>query len=78
MASPRSSGYRTGFVGKWHMGNDPTPGPGFDSWVSFPGQGAIIDPQLDENGRLAKVPGYVTDLLTERSLAFLHADAAGR
>ena len=71
------SGYRTGFVGKWHMGNDATPRPGFDYWVSFPGQGAIIDPQLHENGRLAKVPGYITDLLTERSLAFLRSAAAG-
>ncbi|OYQ25335.1 hypothetical protein CHU93_13855 [Sandarakinorhabdus cyanobacteriorum] len=71
------SGYRTGFVGKWHMGNDATPRPGFDYWVSFPGQGAIIDPQLHENGRLTTVPGYITDLLTDRSLAFLHAAAAG-
>lgn len=71
------SGYRTGFVGKWHMGNDATPRPGFDYWVSFAGQGAIIDPQLHENGRMAKVPGYITDLLTDRSLAFLKAAAAG-
>lgn len=72
------SGYRTGFVGKWHMGNDPTPRPGFDYWVSFPGQGAIIDPPLYENGRLANVPGYVTDLLTDRALGFLKTAAPQR
>ncbi len=58
-------------VGKWHMGNDPTPRPGFDYWVSFKGQGKIIDPELYEDGRLQKVPGYVTDLLTDRALGFI-------
>lgn len=65
------SGYTTGLVGKWHMGNDPTPRPGFDYWVSFKGQGKIIDPELYEDGRLQKVPGYVTDLLNDRALGFI-------
>jgi len=68
-----AAGYRTGFIGKWHMGNDPTPRPGFDYWVSFPGQGKIIDPQLYENGRLSETPGYVTDLLTDRAMGFVAA-----
>ena len=28
----------TGFLGKWRMGNDPTPRPGFDYWAALPGQ----------------------------------------
>lgn len=36
------SGYETAFVGKWHMGNDDTPRPGFDRWVSFKGQGTYL------------------------------------
>jgi N-acetylglucosamine-6-sulfatase len=67
------AGYATGLVGKWHMGNDPTPRPGFDFWVSFPGQGKIIDPELFENGKLQKAQGYVTDLLTDRALQFIRA-----
>jgi N-acetylglucosamine-6-sulfatase len=67
----QESGYRTGFIGKWHMGNDPTPRPGFDFWVAMKGQGEAIDPELYENGRLARVKGYVTDIFTERALAFL-------
>ena len=64
-------GYRTGFIGKWHMGNDPTPRPGFDTWVAMKGQGEAIDPQLYEDGRLARVNGYVTDIFTERALDFI-------
>jgi N-acetylglucosamine-6-sulfatase len=55
------------------MGNDPSPRPGFDYWVSFPGQGKIVDPQLYENGRLEKVSGYITDLLTDRALGFIRS-----
>jgi N-acetylglucosamine-6-sulfatase len=65
------AGYRTGFIGKWHMGNDPTPRPGFDSWAAMKGQGEAIDPELYENGRLARVKGYVTDLFDERALGFI-------
>ena len=66
-----TSGYNTGFMGKWHMGNDPTPRPGFDTWVSMKGQGEAIDPELFENGRLATVKGYVTDILTDRAISFI-------
>lgn len=66
-----ASGYNTGFMGKWHMGNDPTPRPGFDTWVAMKGQGEAIDPELFENGRLARVKGYVTDILTERAVSFI-------
>ena len=66
-----AAGYHTGFIGKWHMGNDPTPRPGFDYWVAMKGQGEVADPELYENGRLARVPGYVTDIFTERAVGFL-------
>lgn len=64
------AGYETAHVGKWHMGNDPTPRPGYDYWVSFAGQGDIADPELFENGGLRRVPGYITDLLTDRAIEF--------
>jgi hypothetical protein len=67
----QAAGYHTGFIGKWHMGNDPTPRPGFDYWVALPGQGEVADPELFEDGRLARAPGYVTDIFTDRALAFI-------
>ncbi len=71
------AGYKTAQVGKWHMGNDATPRPGFDYWVSFPGQGRIIDPNIYENGRLGVVKGYVTEILTDRALNFIRDQTEG-
>ena len=67
------AGYATAHVGKWHMGNDPTPRPGYDHWVSFPGQGNVTNPELYEDGKLHRVDGYITDLLTDRAEAFIRA-----
>jgi len=67
----KSLGYETAHIGKWHMGNDASPRPGYDHWVSFRGQGTITDPVFYENGSEQKVPGYVTDLLNERAAEFV-------
>ena len=64
-------GHETAHVGKWHMGNDASPRPGYDYWVSFPGQGKLMDPDLWEDGGLQPRRGYVTDLLNERAAAFV-------
>ena len=70
----QKAGYETAFLGKWHMGNDSTPRPGFDYWVAIPGQGRSEDPELYEDGRLHTVEGYLTDILTERAVAFIERD----
>jgi N-acetylglucosamine-6-sulfatase len=72
----QGAGYRTAFLGKWHMGNDPTPRPGWDYWVAMPGQGHATDPDLFEDGALHKVPGYTTDLLTDRAVSFIQREHA--
>ena len=59
------AGYRTGFFGKWHMGNDDSPRPGFDHWVAMPGQGEAVDPSLNVDGERVSAKGYTTDLLTD-------------
>jgi N-acetylglucosamine-6-sulfatase len=65
------SGYETAFIGKWHMGNDDSPRPGFDRWVSFKGQGTYLDPDINEDGRAVKPKGYITDILTGYALEFI-------
>jgi N-acetylglucosamine-6-sulfatase len=66
----QNAGYETAHVGKWHMGNDPTPRPGYAYWVSFAGQGRTHDPELYEDGKTHVVPGYVSDIFTDRAIAF--------
>jgi arylsulfatase A-like enzyme len=65
------AGYRTAFLGKWHMGNDDSPRPGFDRWVSFRGQGECNDPDLNIDGRNTSSRGYVTDILTGHAVDFI-------
>src|SRR5262245_55930858 len=67
----RRLGYETAHIGKWHMGNDPAPRPGYDHWVSFRGQGTIVDPVFFEGGKEVRLKGYVTDLLNERAAGFV-------
>ena len=70
----QQEGYETAFFGKWHMGNDPTPRPGFDEWAAIPGQGRTIDPELYENGQIHAVEGYITDVLTDKAISFIERD----
>ena len=65
------AGYRTAFLGKSHMGNDDTPRPGFDRWVSFRGQGTCNDPELNIDGRNVPSRGYVTDILSGHAVDFI-------
>src|SRR3989454_5520007 len=68
------AGYETGYAGKWHMGTDDTPRPGFDRWVSFKGQGTYEDPTINVDGQASKVTGYMTDILNEHALNFVKAE----
>ena len=64
-------GYETAHVGKWHMGNDGMPRPGYHHWVSFDGHGNLNDPKLNVNGKYEQRAGYMTDLLNQEALAFV-------
>ena len=70
------AGWRTAFIGKWHMGEDADdPRPGFDHWVSFRGQGVYVDPVLNVNGERRQMKGYTTDILTDFALEWLGRQA---
>lgn len=67
-----AAGYRTAFVGKWHLGHGPDHDPaGFDDWAVLPNQGKYVDPDLLEPGGKRMIPGYVTDVLTDWALDWL-------
>jgi N-acetylglucosamine-6-sulfatase len=87
----QKAGYRTAFIGKWHMGETDTPQRGFDRWVSFKGQGTYwadgrgtnrVVPQTSNegfnvDGRRVPQRGYITDELTDYALDWLAQPRSG-
>jgi len=71
----QAAGYKTAHVGKWHMGNSPKPRPGYDYWLCMEGQGKTYDPKLYEGGQEYQYEGYITDIFTEKSVAFIKKSA---
>lgn len=68
----RRHGYKTAFMGKWHMGNEgERPQAGFERWISFRGQGVYNDPVLSYDGKQEKRSGYLTDILTQEAVKFI-------
>jgi arylsulfatase A-like enzyme len=78
----KESGYATGLFGKWHLGGIPDLSPnahGFDAFFGL--LGGNVDmyshrirngaPDLWEDGRAIESAGYLTDLITDRAIAFI-------
>ncbi len=78
----RTAGYATALIGKWHLGYLPQFSPlrhGFDSFFGF--KSGYIDyyehtdsagkPDLFENDTSTTAVGYMTDLITQRSVTFI-------
>ncbi len=70
-------GYDTAHIGKWHMGNDGMPRPGYDHWVSYDGHGRIRDPRLNHDGRYVEHQGYITDIMNDLALQWLDGRRKG-
>jgi arylsulfatase A-like enzyme len=64
-------GYETAHIGKWHMGNDGKPRPGYDYWVAYDGHGRLNDPRLNEHGKYVQRRGYITDIMNDMAVDFV-------
>ena len=67
----RQAGYRTGYIGKWHMGNDRLPGHGFD-WSATVEAATYSDPTYFLNGKETPRQGFLTELNTAYAGEFIN------
>ncbi|MGC0251857.1 sulfatase-like hydrolase/transferase [Pseudactinotalea sp. Z1748] len=70
------AGYRLGLVGKWHLGANDRPRPGFVRWLAHGGGGGPYygAPLYDQSGPVDE-PGYVTDVLSDAACDFLEDES---
>ncbi len=67
----REAGYKTAYIGKWHMGNQSGARPGFDYSASFVGQGRYQDCPFEIDGKATPTKGWVDDVSTDYAIAWM-------
>ncbi len=64
------NGYRCALSGKWHLGDSMLPQHGFADWFTIGRGGCLyMQPDVIENGELRIENRYITDMITEHTLA---------
>ncbi len=68
----QAAGYETGYIGKWHMGEDnDEKRPGFDYFATHKGQGKYFDTEFNVDGERKVLPGYYTHVVTDLAADWL-------
>ena len=67
----RAAGYKTAYIGKWHMGNQTGQRPGFDYSASFVGQGRYNDCPFEINGVSTPTKGWVDDVSADYAIEWM-------
>jgi arylsulfatase A-like enzyme len=79
----RAAGYRTGYMGKWHLcDREPVPPEfrqGYETWLAANVLECSSDAydmvMYDQEGRPTKLPGYRVDALADAGIRYLHQHA---
>jgi len=66
-----AAGYKTAYIGKWHMGGQRGQRPGFSYSASFIGQGRYLDCAFEINGNETPTKGWVDDVSTDYAIEFI-------
>ena len=72
----QKAGYRTGLAGKWHIGNEDVPAPGFDFWFSVGSDYPLLHDGAHDfcnQGRMERIRGYTDDIVAEQAARFVRA-----
>lgn len=67
----RNAGYKTAYIGKWHMGQQNGQRPGFDYSASFVGQGHYMNCPIEINGVSQPSTGWVDDVTTDFAIKWI-------
>ncbi len=67
----RAAGYKTAYIGKWHMGEQRGQRPGFDYSASFVGQGNYMNCPVEINGVLTPTTGWIDDVDTDFAIDWI-------
>jgi arylsulfatase A-like enzyme len=70
----RAAGYKTGYIGKWHMGNQSGQRPGFDYSASYIAHGRYDDCPFEVNGVPTPTKGWVDDVATDYAISFMRTN----
>jgi arylsulfatase A-like enzyme len=73
----RAAGYKTGYIGKWHMGNQRGQRPGFDFSASYIAHGRYGDCPFEINGVPEPTKGWVDDVSTDFAIDFMRTNKSG-
>ncbi|MCA9986465.1 MAG: sulfatase-like hydrolase/transferase [Anaerolineales bacterium] len=77
----QAAGYQTALSGKWHLGQDEFPQPGYDYWFTLgrkypvPHEGPV---EYGVDGEHQLRTGRISDVITDQALAFLRQMDAAR
>ena len=70
----QDAGYQVALSGKWHLGNDIEPHPGFDRWFALSGDYPIEAKEqyrYSRDGTVVERSGYKSQVITDAAIEFL-------